>query len=171
MGYSTQKLTNESLDATRAAWALTVGDDVFISEFGALFEWIESHMNYDSPPETGSLAYAIVDDGFNTASAFIEVVGSNTRGGLTKLLKVFVTPQYWNIAEHQNEVVNIFIAAIQGAVAISSDNCSKTIKIYGRTDSLLSLLHTIHVSIMSNEKVNQAVTASVKGRWLEICSK
>lgn len=99
----------------------------------------------------------------------MEVVSSPNKGGMTKLLKVFITPQYWEVKEHENEVVNIFIAAINGSLSISSQVKSKTVKIYGRTDSLLDLLIKVHDTI-TKSVIDQSsqITSSIGGRWLEI---
>ncbi len=171
MPYTTARIDEKLLNDTRQVWELTVGKDEFASEYGALFDWIGSHINYDQP-SGASLAYALVEEGKKVASAFIEVVATDNRGGLTKLLKIFITPQYWNIAEHQAQVVMIYVDAIKGAVDLSMQNQSGTFKIYGRTDSLLSLLHTIRLTILDEiGEEASPVSIQMQGRWLVFSKK
>ncbi len=175
MAYGLQEITPELLKQTQKAWELVVGEEEFASEFQALFEWIGCHIDY-ADPKGNSLAYAIVDDGQKIASGFGEIVstkhhGGRKLGGLTKLLKVMVTPQYWEIASHKQEIIGIFVAAIKGVTKISHQNKSKTIKIYGRTDSLLELLQGIHDSMQADEQSAKLITTCIKGRWLEIAVK
>lgn len=175
MAYEIRNITQDLLEQTKKTWQLVVGEEEFASEFQAIFEWIGGHIDYDAP-SGNSLAYAIVDDDQKVASGFVEIVSTKTTGGksssrLTKLLKVFVTPQYWEIATHKAEVLAIFSAAIRGVAKISHGNQSKTIKIYGRTDSLLDLLIKIHDSIDTEAEAKELFTTCIKGRWLEISAK
>ncbi|MFV5215664.1 hypothetical protein ACLIIZ_18230 [Azonexus caeni] len=167
MAYSTVKVTPQILEDTRRVWELTVGADEFASEYGALFDWIGAHINYQSAGGE-SLVYALVQEGAKVASAFIDVVASGHRGGLTKLLKIIITPQFWNVAEHQNQIVMIYVDAIKGAFDLSSQNNSSTFKIYGRTDPLLSLLHSIRLAIIKDAGVDSNVRVDMEGRWLVV---
>lgn len=170
MPYKTVRINEQLLNDTRQVWELTVGKDEFSIEYGALFDWIESHVDYEGA--TGSsLVYALVEEDRKVASAFIEVVATDNRGGLTKLLKILITPQYWNIAEHQHQVVMIYVDAIKGAVELSMQNQSGTFKIYGRTDSLLDLLHTIQRTIMDEVGKEAKVSVEMQGRWLVFSKK
>jgi len=175
VAYEIKQISKELLEQTEKAWQLVVGVEEFASEFQAIFEWIGSHIDYDETC-VNSRAYAIVDDGQKVASGFVEIVSTKPSGGkangrLTKLLKVFVSPQYWEIAEHRGEVSAIFMAAINGVVKISEVNHSKTIKIYGRTQSLLDLLIVIDKLISSDAAAKEFITTCIKGRWLEISVK
>lgn len=167
MTYTTEKISDTLLENTKKSWELVVGTDEFTSEYGALFEWLLSHRDY-GPANCDSVAYALVQEGHKIASAFIEIVSSTNRGGLTKLLKVFITPQFWDVADHQTEVVKIFVMAIKGAIDISNGKKSRTVKIYGRSNSLLSLLHTIHLAIIDDLDPQSGIAASMQGRWLVI---
>ncbi len=167
MTYLTEQISDNLLIDTKKSWELVVGVDEFTSEYGALFEWLQTHREYQGA-NGDSVAYALVQEGHKVASAFIEVVSSPNRGGLTKLLKVFITPQFWDVADHQTEVVKIFVMAIKGAIEISNDNGSRTVKIYGRSNSLLSLLHTIHVAMIEDLDENSGIQVLIQGRWLVI---
>lgn len=170
MPYRIQQIDSATLESTRKAWELAVGVEEFASEFGAIFEWIDGHYDY-AEPRGNSLAYAIVEDGQQIAAAFVDIVSTNTNGGLTKLLKVFITPHFWDAEQHEVEIVQIFVAAINGVVAISNGNKSRILKIYGRTNSLFNLLENIHGSIMADADLQHLFTSSIKGRWLEIAVK
>lgn len=167
MAYTTEQITDQLLDDTKKSWELVVGVDEFTSEYGALFDWLQCHRQYQGA-NGHSVAYALVQEGQKVASAFIEVVSSPNRGGLTKLLKVFVTPLFWDVADHQAEVVKLFVMAIRGAVDISNQNGSRTVKIYGRSNSLLSLLHTIHVAMIEDGVADAGISVTIQGRWLVI---
>lgn len=170
MAYAPQEISDELLADTRKAWELFIGTDEFMSEYGALFDWLETHRDYQQGNGT-SAAYALVQEGHKIAAAFIEIVSSTNKGGLTKLLKVFITPQFWDVADHQTEVVHLFVAAIMGSIKISANKNSRVIKIYGRSASLLSLLHTIHADMIRRLDPEGGVTVAMQGRWLEISCK
>lgn len=169
MSYVTERISDDLLSETQKSWESVVGgSDEFTSEYGALFEWLRGHRDYKSA-NGDSEAYAITQKGENRASAFIEIVSSTNRGGLTKLLKVFISPKFWGVAEHQNTVVQIFIMAIKGAVEISARKSSRTIKIYGRSSALLSLLKEIHSAIIEGHDLQSSnIVATMQGRWLVI---
>lgn len=168
LAYHGVEISEKLLSDTRGAWELIVGSDEFAIEYGTLFDWIQAHRDYTVKNGGTSTAYALVQEGHQTASAFIEVISSDNKGGLTKLLKVFISPQYWDIPDHQTDVVRLFSASILEVVRISRNNNSRTFKIYGRTPELLSLLHSLHVAMMKDDLVPPGVTVSMTGRWLEV---
>lgn len=167
MAYKEVEISDELLEATEQAWKLTAGADEFASEYLVLFEWLRSHRKYAS--DTGeSVGYALLEEDLKVASAFFEVVSTTGRGGLTKLLKVYITPQLWNISDHQREVVKIYSECIKSVVRISRDNHCRNIKIYGRSDAMLSLLRSIHVALQEelDKKPESGLSVSIEGRWL-----
>lgn len=164
------QFTDRSFADTRQNWEDQAGKAEFASEYSAIFSWADAHRDYDIDPKVGdSLAYGLFAPKSNTACAMVDVVlHKRGRKGVTKLLKVFVTPEYWNVTEHQDQILEIFTSAIAGTIQLSKRVQSGEVKIYGRSEALLSLLHSLHVHLNKNIEKFPGIAAAMKGRWLEI---
>lgn len=162
--------TDESFVATRENWQAQAGKAEFASEYSAIFSWADTHRDYGEDAKVGdSHAYGLFAPKVDTACAMVDVVlHKKGRRGVTKLLKVYITPEYWNVTEHQDQVLEIFVGAIAGTIALSKQAQSREVKLYGRSQELLSLLHTLHVHLNRNLDKLPGIAAAMKGRWLEI---
>lgn len=160
MPYNAVPATKEIIEATKAVWIGICGQDEFASEYGSQLEWAIQNMGN---------TYALIEHGHKSASAIMEVVQSERNGGLTKLLRVLITPQFWDIAEHQSQVVKLYLHAIKEAISISTTNKSKTYKIYGRTPEMLSLLYAIHSE--TSDDLKNLLDVNMQGRWLVFSAK
>lgn len=168
MAYVAVEVTDQLLENTAQAWKLIAGADAFDSEYLHVFEWMKTNRNYGGDA-TGSCAYGLVEEELgNVAVAFYEVVASENMGGLNKLLKVFVTPSYWNLAAHQSEVIKVYVACVINFVGQARNKSCRTIKIYGRGDAMLSLLRSLHVALQKqlDENPGAGLSVSIDGRWL-----
>ncbi|MBV2160511.1 hypothetical protein [Achromobacter denitrificans] len=163
--------TDETFEATRKDWEAKAGAEEFASEYRLVFDWADANRAYDAPAAASgsSLAYGLFAPKSDCACAVVEVVSHKKgRSGLTKLLKIYITPEFWRVEEHQDEIIRIYLSAIVETVELSTKVRARTVKLYGRSDSLLSLLHSLHVRLQRDAAKLPGLAAAMKGRWLEI---
>ncbi len=163
--YSNLALFDEqTLEDTRQNWTAFAGShSVFALECGPIFDWMEERLGEEKTLET--VAYGLFESGYTTAAAIVEVVNSaKTKGPMIKMLKVLVSPQFWDTVANRQEVLNIFIGAIAGCVNLSVKKKTKILKLYGRTNELLSVMMDIHTRLVSSP-IN-GISATIEGRWL-----
>jgi hypothetical protein len=170
--HTLRQFTDKEFSNTRLDWKKKAGEAEFASEYGVVFDWADTHREYDDAASVGnSLAYGIFSARATKACAIVDVVSHKKgRNSTTKLLKIYITPEYWDIDKHQDKVRDIFISAIIGTVELSKQVSARTVKLYGRSTQLLSLLHSLHVYMHDNKAELPGVTVAMKGRWLEIAT-
>src|SRR5699024_3293422 len=95
-----------------------------------------------------SYAYGIfTKDSPNTAAhAIVDIIQRPHGKKQTKLLKLVVSPQFADDTDlsNLNTLVDLMLAAVLGTIEISGRNSSSTIKICGRTNSMLSVLRKLN---------------------------
>lgn len=169
--YELRQFTDKEFLDTRENWEKHAGEAEFVSEYGVVFDWAQTHQQYDDDKNGESLAYGVFSQRNKHAFAIVDVVSHKKgRSSTTKLLKIYMTPEYWDVASHQSKVIEIFLCAIVGTIKLSKQASAKTVKLYGRSDQLLSLLHSLHVHMNQHKDKLPGVEASMQGRWLEISS-
>jgi hypothetical protein len=169
VSYELNQFTKSNLAATKSRWQSVAGKDEFASEYTVLFDWVNTHKDY-SALKADSLAYGLFAPKSRYASAIVDVVSSKKgKRGITKLLKVYVTPELWDVTTHQSQIIDIFAGAIFGTIDLSVKISSDTVKLYGRSDELLSLLHSLHIHLNRSPKL-MSTTVTMQGRWLQIAT-
>lgn len=163
------RFSPESLLETEEAWKQISGDEVFTTELKPVFEWASQHIDYGSNEHIESKAYGLFGSDDGPAEALIEVVSRRigVQPGITKLLKIIVSPDYWNDGKKRGEIVRVFLSAITGTIKISEDVRGGVIKLYGRSNALLDLL-TLVCSALSKDEEKTGIQCRMHGRWLEI---
>lgn len=165
--YRVQQFSEATLSSTESAWSELAGEEAFSTECRPVFEWAAGRIDYASMASGDSKVYGLFSDSDEAAEALIEVV-STQRGakpGTTKLLKVIVSPSYWNNGKRRNRIVGVFGAAISGTIRLSKAVQGGTVKLYGRSDELLNLLQSVCAYLQAG---SFGVRCEMKGRWLEI---
>ncbi|MBZ0073601.1 hypothetical protein [Bordetella hinzii] len=169
--YKLQRFTDDSFRATRDDWEHKAGKEEFASEYHLVFDWADANRDYDGggSDSGSSFAYGLFASRSKSACAVIEVVSHKKgKAGLTKLLKIYITPEFWRVEKHQDEIIHIYMSAIVETVELSAKVRARTVKLYGRSDSLLSLLHSLHIRLQEQAEKLPGLVAAMKGRWLEI---
>lgn len=170
MTYKLNEFTATSLLETRDRWQSIAGEDEFSLEHGHLFEWAETHIDY-APEASDSVAYGMFSEDTGRAEAIVEVI-QNRKGiyGTTKMLKLLIGPKYWNAGSHLDEISQITLKALIGTIELSRQNHSRTVKIYGRNDHMLSILHSVHIKLQDGIAAGNLkdIGVSIKDRWLII---
>lgn len=172
MSYQLQQFSLESVHLTLQNWQKAVqDDDLFALEYQDLFKWTESHIQYEDK-DLESYAYGIfTKNSPNTAAhAIVDIIQRPHGRRQTKLLKLVVSPQFADDTDvnNLNTLVDLMLAAVLGTVEISGRNSSSTIKIYGRTNSMLGVLRKLNDTITNSPAFPKSITTKIAGRWLEI---
>lgn len=161
--YKLQILNTERLAVIEQEWIELAGEDEFAVELEVFFRWARTHCE-----KTDGDGYALElrDDDAGHCAAILEVVESR-RGALTKLLKLYISPQYWEFStiEERLEIINMHASAYTELIALGIDSGAEDVKIYGRTDLMLSILKSLQEIWPSSDTGTVAV---VEGRWLRI---
>jgi hypothetical protein len=93
--YTLTTFTSVQYTSTKASWEALAGPDAFDVELAPFFSWVETHIQ---PTHGDSVALQLVNqDADGRVDAIVEVVDSR-RGTLSKLLKIVVSPQFWDIS-------------------------------------------------------------------------
>lgn len=161
-----KKFTQRNLASTRRAWQ-KAADAAYATECLPILEWVEGHMDYANPNTGDSFAYGLFSPESQAAEAILDVVLQKNRGGLTKLLKITVSPDYWAGGAKQHDMATIFASGIIGTILLSKESQCRTVKLYGRTEELLSILHSVR-NVIEVDAQKLGIRCTIQGRWLEI---
>lgn len=161
--YELRPLSNQRLDELAQEWS-RFDDEAFEVELAAVFAWARAHL---TPKENNSHAVELYSHDTETAHAIIELVNSK-RGALSKMLKLWISPELWGQTEDDaKRIIEMHAAAFVKVIAHSSSNDAvQEIKIYGRTNVMLDMLS--RVRDVWNDQADTGWTAKMAGRWLAI---
>jgi len=157
--YQLRQIDTHRLDEIRNRWRGIAGEDEFDIEFAGLFQWCSTHL---IPQEGDSQAWELHNTDNAECDAIVELVDSK-RGALTKLLKLFLSPVFWDVEARREEVISLHIDAFVEVIKNGVLRGAKDVKLYGRNDLTLSLLRSIH----AHWKV-EGTNAHFQGRFLTI---
>lgn len=160
--YALTTFTSDQYTSAKAAWEnFAGGADVFDVELAPFFCWVETHI---SPCDGDSVALQLVNKvADDRVDAIVEVVDSR-RGVLSKLLKIVVSPQFWNVSDCRDQIIEIYKEIFtQFATSNTQVARQRKVKIYGRDDDMMSILRSLH----SHWSVPNT-SADFEGRFLAI---
>lgn len=170
MSYKIKELDSDSLEATKIEWETIAGIDEFATEYEPTFEWAANHMTQQYGD---SRAFGLFQEGCPGAHGILEVIQRPHGQHMTKLLKMWVTPEFWDSPNKRDELSKLTFASIMGILELSRKSNSKKIRIFGRTDHFLSILHTLHIELseMIDKEKLSGISVNIVKRWLEITLK
>ena len=157
--YKLVELTQNLIDPTKESWQSLIGEDAFSLEFGLIFDWVEAHMQ---AIDGDSLAKGMLNNDTGQIAAFVEIV-SGRKGQMHKLLKVVPSPYFWDVTTRRLEVIELYIDVFFSVLSSHGFKSLHKVKIYGRSDEMMSLLKSIH-SLWSIP----GSSAEFEGRFLSI---
>jgi len=176
--FTLKKFDTAHIDATRKEWErqLSARPELMPSEFLKHIEWIGSHMDYSDGGDDG-LAYGVFHKGHSGAVAVVDVVYSRNGTKWLKMLGVNLSPDLFTALTAENpseqnmtDILSIYGEAITGTIKLTGIHPTNTVKLYGRTGTLLAFLKGIAAYLRENLDV-PGVTVSVEGNWLVFRSK
>lgn len=159
-----REFTADRLSTVEQDWRQLAGDDEFDSELSPMFGWCASHINHQ---DGDSQALELFDPVREKADAILEVV--NTRQGrMTKLLKLYISPEFWGAEDDDNlldQIAELHGSAYAEVLVTGIAQGVREVKIYGRTNLMLDLLRRVH---MHWNPVAAGWSTKMQGRWLAI---
>ena len=161
--YSMRELNEQRVDIILEEWRNIAGEDEFSLELEPMFDWCRSHTEQK---DGDSRAWELYDPKSDECCAIVEIVDSR-RGGLSKLLKLFVTPQFWDMDNNRKCVIEIYMATFFEVTKKGILVGAERVKLYGRTDLMLSILTSIHARSMEASWPKN-IKAGIEGRWLTL---
>ena len=75
--------------------------------------------------------------------ALVEVVASR-KGQLSKLLKVIPSPEFWDINNSRQAILDIYTETFFNMITTGGFGKERKVKLYGRDDDMMSILRSIH---------------------------
>ncbi len=148
--YKLINFDSTSLLEARNKWEAMAGEDAFDLEFSPLFEWAGNHLAH---VDGDSLALNLHNNDALRTDAIVEVVSSR-KGKMSKLLKVIPSPMFWDVNNSRADIVTLYTDIFFEVLTRQGFDSSRTVKLYGRDDEMMSILRSIHgVWSMPNTKV------------------
>jgi hypothetical protein len=129
-----------SLHDARSKWEAIAGEDAFDLEFSGFFEWAEKHL---AQVEGDSIALNLHNNDALRTDAIVEVVSSR-KGQMSKLLKVIPSPMFWDVNNSRADIVTLYTEVFFNVLTRQGFGSSRTVKLYGRDDEMMSILRSIH---------------------------
>lgn len=166
MAYVLRSFTPDRVDEVSAAWREIAGEDEFEVELAGPFAWCVEHIQHK---EGDGHARELYNDDTGCTDAILEVV--NSRGEMSKLLKLYVSPEFWGSddnPETENRVVELHAEAYGQLIRAGIGEGMRRVKIYGRTDRMFRLLSLLRATWQSDLI---KWDAKMEGRWLTLTNR
>lgn len=154
--YELRPFTEARLDAVADEWALIGGQDEFEVELGTVFAYHRDHL--DSTFELFNITRSKTD-------ALLDVVPPRIGAQTTKLLRIYMSPEFWPVDTVTRALLKTHISAYSEFIVTGLSNGVNEVKIYGRNDVALDMLTRMQAAWLTY--VTGSV-ANMQGRWLSI---
>jgi hypothetical protein len=179
-----QSFDRETFITIKSEWLDSLSPehhDISVSDYIQLFDMIENTEGWSRPVcrFNQPIFQSIVDD-HGSVLAIVETVKSDQKPGiLIKVIGITMSPQHEiGFIPDGNAILmqrmSVFAAFLLGIFSLTKANGSgETIKVYGRTDSLLIYLSGMHnpLPVMSFLGTMKEVNVSIEDRWLVFSEK
>ena len=154
----------ERLDDIESEWRRLSGDDEFAVEMGIKFSQARADLK-SGGSSSRYVEVREVQDG--RALAILDMVDAS-RISTTKLLSVWSSPEYWaepkSTSEVKQKVAELYsVTFIQVLATSFAGSTVDTVKLYGRTDEMLTILVTLN-QVWNGSSAGWS--SSMQGRWL-----
>lgn len=159
--FELRNFTAERLAQVAEDWTGFAGQDEFEVEMGSFFEWCGTHLEHRDGDGYALELYNVTQ---SKTDAILDV--SQVRWGtMTKLLKMHLSPEFWPVDSLAEEVLKTHAGAYATFIVSNLSDGVEEVKIYGRTNLMLSMLTTLE-KYWPNYNTGSA--AKMAGRWLSI---
>jgi len=167
------RLDNGRLEATSNEWRSQFSrhkNQLIPSEYERILAWAAGCVDYEGPA-CESFAYGVYENGAGHAIAISEVVYSKSGRKWLKLLDLHLCPavdlSFYNDELDIMGLSSIFAAAIVGTFHLTKRHPTDTVKLYGRSGTLLTFLKGIGAYIERQGGL-PGLKVGIEGRWLVI---
>lgn len=172
-----QELNNQLLTEIRNDWlSFFSGDDdaVGLAEFEQLLGIIEKNNQFGTLEGRDNVpTYFSITNSDSKTKALVEVVQSRKgRQVWVKMMDISLCPAIELHTEDDkttNERLEVFVAALVGIFGLTKNlKAADTVKIFGRTDALVTFLRGMHdsLAVFSSLGTIKDISVSIEGRWL-----
>lgn len=154
----------ERLDEIELRWRQLSGDDEFAVEMGINFSQARADLNSNA---SGSRYVEVRDVRDGRALAILDMADAS-HISTTKLLSVWSSPEFWaepqTTSEMKQKVAELYSVTFILVLANSfGGSTMDTVKLYGRTDEMLTILVTLN-QVWNGSSAGWS--SSMHGRWL-----
>ncbi|MFC7726182.1 hypothetical protein ACFQW6_13775 [Nocardioides sp. GCM10028917] len=157
------------IDEVSARWRAAAGEEAYEVELVLLFDFCRENR---APRPGHGLVRGLKNESTGSIDAILETVPSPQRG-MTKLLKIFVSPEFWPIDESNTDEISeeLFEIHLSSYFCILEEATRENldeVKMYGRSNVSLHLLKLIekHWNSDTTNGVETGWRATMAGRWL-----
>lgn len=159
--YELRPFTAERLVEVTSRWTDIAGQEEFEVELGGLFSWCSTHLEHRDGDGYALELYNVTKD---KTDAILDV-SQGKWGTMTKLLKMYVSPEFWPADEKTPALLATHAGAYTAFIYQGLGDGVREVKIYGRTEVMLTMLTTLQ-EMWSSFDTGSAAT--MQGRWLSI---
>ena len=171
MAGSLRKITKDRIAVVRQEWEQVSDPDLFAVEYQDVLDRM-AH-DAESPTQLDAHYEMVADTGVSLA--LLEMIDSQ-QGKQTKLLRYYFSPDQLTRSlegpesEFTREATDTFVEVINAVVLDSLMREIRDIKIYGRSDEMLSVLESLKRAVDNSDFSDNGVTikAMFEGRWLRV---
>lgn len=170
-------LNKDQFEAVKAAWLDMLADaehEVYRADYQQLFGTIESNTSYGDINGRFNIPvhYAVID-AEGVCQALVQIVQS--KGGRevwVKMLDIFLSPAIERAPDDEKNTqlrLGVFRESLKGIFHLTGTNkLADTVKVYGRTDALVTFLRGMHdsFSVIASLGTLRGIEVSIEGRWL-----
>jgi len=162
-------IKNDWLDGLKAA-----EHDVYLADYQQLFNLIDKDNAYGDIDSrfNVSIHYAVFDAD-EKCQALVEIVQSKRGAEVwVKMLDIFLCPQIELSPDNESSTLlrlEVFKESLKGIFQLTAANkLADTIKVYGRSDALVTFLRGMHdsFSVIASLGTIKGIEVSIEGRWL-----
>lgn len=169
-------ITSDLLAQTKKTWmdSLNGAHELFVTEYQQLFDLIEESGGVGDLGNRCNkpIYYGVIDDK-NYVWALVEIVQSRKGSSVwIKMMDMFLSPQLEILPDNENTTskrLEIFTSALVGIFMLTKTiHGADTVKVYGRTEALVSFLKGMHdsFSVIASLGTIKGVSVQIEGRWL-----
>lgn len=175
MTYKLKKFDLGTIDTTESAWVAQANkhpEACFPTDVQKDFSWIRSSVSGSLNDDR--IHYGLFRDGNEVADAAIQLIHTkrSPRSAWLKLIELNFSPEIMakgakGDPHTVSAVLSMFSQAVTGSIQLcGKEHKSDTLKLYGRTDSLLQFL-ILFTGVAKIKNVN----ITMEGRWLVLRPK
>lgn len=170
-------LNTEDLGAVQKSWIDLLKKEhhpVFLAEYKQLFEVIQSTGCWEKLTNClNKPIYNCIIDKSNEVWAIIEIV--QTKNGTAtwiKMLDIHLSPKIETEPDNETNTRKrheVFRTALKGIFLLTKEiQKADTVKVYGRTDALITFLRGMHdsFSVFTSLGTIKGIEVTIEGRWL-----
>ena len=169
-------LQEEELQSIKKSWIEAAGKsthEAFLAEYQQLFDVIEGGNSIGELDDrmNVSIFYAVKEGG--ECKALVQMVQSQRGSDIwVKMMDIYMCPDVELTSDTEQITIDrlkIFTTSLIGVFSLTRSVArADTIKVYGRTEALVTFLRGMHdtLSVLSSLGNMPGIEVSIEGRWL-----